>query len=78
MVMVSIGSLIIFLLQILYICLHTGKISPGQGLVKFGIETKHPSPTTSTAEFKSKVVEILHKMKGLFIEAEELNQKARL
>ncbi|EUC56997.1 choline/carnitine O-acyltransferase [Rhizoctonia solani AG-3 Rhs1AP] len=38
----------------------------GPKLIKFGIESKHSCPTTSTADFKSKIVESLREMKALF------------
>ncbi|QRV75282.1 carnitine O-acetyltransferase [Ceratobasidium sp. AG-Ba] len=50
----------------------------GPKLIKFGIETKHSSPTTSTADFKDKIVESLREMKSLFAGIEESNSKAKL
>ncbi|KAG8704852.1 hypothetical protein FRC08_002011 [Ceratobasidium sp. 394] len=50
----------------------------GPKLIKFGIETKHSSPITSTADFKAKIVESLREMKTLFTVIEEANNKAKL
>ncbi|KAG8764817.1 hypothetical protein FRC12_007866 [Ceratobasidium sp. 428] len=50
----------------------------GPKLIKFGIETKHSSPTTSTADFKAKIVESLREMRTLFAEVEAANNKAKL
>ncbi|KDN48598.1 hypothetical protein RSAG8_02585, partial [Rhizoctonia solani AG-8 WAC10335] len=45
----------------------------GPKLIKFGIESKHSCPTTSTADFKAKVVESLREMKALFKELETVD-----
>ncbi|CAE6414425.1 unnamed protein product [Rhizoctonia solani] len=45
----------------------------GPKLIKFGIESKHSCPTTSTTEFKAKVVESLREMKALFKELETVD-----
>ncbi|KAG9104066.1 hypothetical protein FRC06_005766 [Ceratobasidium sp. 370] len=50
----------------------------GPNLIKFGIETKHSSPTTSTVDFKAKIVESLREMKALFGMVEEGNNRAKL
>ncbi|CAE6415773.1 hypothetical protein BN14_05785 [Rhizoctonia solani AG-1 IB] len=52
----------------------------GAKLIKFGIESKHSCSTTSTADFKAKVVESLRDMKALFkdLEIVETNDKAKL
>ncbi|CAE6408771.1 unnamed protein product [Rhizoctonia solani] len=52
----------------------------GPKLVKFGIESKHSCSTTSTADFKAKIVESLRDMKALFkdLETAETTGKAKL
>ncbi|CAE7076446.1 unnamed protein product [Rhizoctonia solani] len=52
----------------------------GPQLIKFGIESKYSCPTTSTADFKEKVVESLREMKALFKELEtvDLTDRAKL
>ncbi|KAG8753963.1 hypothetical protein FRC11_006931, partial [Ceratobasidium sp. 423] len=52
----------------------------GPKLIKFGIESKHSCPTTSTADFKANIVESLREMKGLFKESEMVDAtgKAKL
>jgi hypothetical protein len=51
---------------------------PGPKLIKFGIESKHSNPITSTAEFKAKVVESLREMKSLFSELSDTTGGAKL
>ncbi|KAJ1307884.1 hypothetical protein OPQ81_001963 [Rhizoctonia solani] len=52
----------------------------GPKLIKFGIESKHSCPTTSTADFKSKIVESLREMEELFkdLQVADATGKAKL
>ncbi|CAE6447104.1 unnamed protein product [Rhizoctonia solani] len=52
----------------------------GPKLIKFGIESKHSCSTTSTADFKAKIVESLRDMKALFegLETVDGTGKAKL
>ncbi|QRW18264.1 carnitine O-acetyltransferase [Rhizoctonia solani] len=45
----------------------------GPKIIKFGIESKHSCPTTSTADFKAKIVESLREMKAIFKDLETID-----
>ncbi|KAF8699128.1 Choline/Carnitine o-acyltransferase, partial [Rhizoctonia solani] len=45
----------------------------GPKIIKFGIESKHSCPTTSTAHFKVKIVESLREMKAIFKDLETID-----